>query len=331
MRTGVLNVVLPLVFILVVSAPGKAPAAEVRLEQAQRLFGQGDFDPALRALDAVVSDGGEPRTLARVHLLRGQIFAVRQDFVRAEEAFTRALESDARAELDPARVDPTIVKLLESVRSRLTGTLVAESTPVGAVVWLDGVEVGKTPLTLSVPVGNHTVEAGWADAPKQAANIVVRARQEARVQWLKTAGGPAAPPGFLVERPLRPFGELRGAFEPYVSGVLQGGLELGGGAELDFFRLGLWFRLYPVFRVTPRFQFALPVHEQVNVLLEVAVPFAVFPNFNVGLEGSGGAEWNPYRFFGMFVMFGGRHFFIGADADARTSFLLTGGVRLRLP
>lgn len=316
------------------AAPAPKPLTdEARLEQGQKLFNQGDFDAALKVLDAAAADGGDPKVMEKVHLLRAQSYAARQDFVRAEEAFTQALEANPDAALDPARVDPTVVKLLESVRARLTGTLVINSTPPGATVLLDGRAAGLAPLTLSPNVGKHRVEARWGDGPKQALEVQVHPRREARVEWVQVAGPetPVKRDDLFQERPLRPFGDLRGNFEAYTSGALGGGLELGGGVELSWFRLGAFFRLYPQFWVTPRFQFALPVHAEFNVLLEAAVPIAIGGGFGVGIAGGAGAEWYPLKWFGLYALFGGQHFFVRTMNNSVTAFTLNGGVRLRLP
>lgn len=312
--------VLPLVLMLLAATP-----AQKGLEQGQKLFNQGDFDGAMKVLDATVSQGAENAVLSKLQLLRGQVFAARQDFSRAEEAFTRALEADSDAELDPARVDPTVVRILESVRSRLTGTLVIESAPAGAVVLVDENEVGKTPVTRSVSAGKHKVEVRWGTSTPQTTELLVKARQETRLHVMGAES--TAANDWVVGRPFRPFGDLRGSFEPPVGGAVSGGLEIGGGVEISWFRLGAYFRVYPYFWVTPRFQFAVPVHPNFNVLLEVAVPFSIGGGFNVGLGGSGGAEWYPFKFFGVYAMFGGQHFFV----RDWTSFIVNGGVRLRLP
>ncbi len=329
------GVLLPLVLSLLTAAPApKTPplSDEARLEQGQKLFNQGDIDAALKMLDAAAADGGEPAVMEKVHLLRAQSFAARQDFVRAEEAFALALEANPDVALDPARVDPTVVKLLESVRSRLTGTLVVNSTPVGATVLLDGRAAGLAPLTLTPVVGKHKLEAQWGDGPRQAIELQVRPRRESRVEWVQSAAPSAPQQGtLLVERPVRPFGDLRGAFEASTSSALGGGLELGGGIELSWFRIGAFFRLYPQFWVTPRFQFALPVHEEFNVLLEAAVPFSIGGGFGVGISGAGGAEWYPFKWIGFYALFGGRHFFLRDMNNDRTAFIVNGGVRLRVP
>lgn len=311
---------LPLLLVLLTASP-----ASKGLEQGQKLFNQGDFDGAMKVLDATVQQGAEAPVLSKLQLLRGQVFAARQDFSRAEDAFSKALEADSNAELDPARVDPTVVRILESVRSRLTGTLVVESSPGGALVSIDGVELGKTPLTKSVSAGKHQVEVRWGASTPQKSELSIKAKSETRLHVMGAES--TAANDWLVGRPLRPFGDLRGSFEPQVNGYVGGGLEIGGGVELSWFRLGAYFRVYPYFWVTPRFQFAVPVHPNFNVLLEVSVPFAIGGAFNVGLGGAGGAEWYPFKFFGVYAMFGGQHFFV---RDA-TSFIVTGGARLRLP
>ena len=172
---------------------------------------------------------------------------------------------------------------------------------------------------------NDCVEVRWGASTPQKSELSIKAKSETRLHVMGAES--TAANDWLVGRPLRPFGDLRGSFEPQVNGYVGGGLEIGGGVELSWFRLGAYFRVYPYFWVTPRFQFAVPVHPNFNVLLEVSVPFAIGGGFNVGLGGAGGAEWYPFKFFGVYAMFGGQHFFV---RDA-TSFIVTGGARLRLP
>jgi hypothetical protein len=335
-----LSAAVPLIALLLTGPVGtKAAKAEApRLEQGQKLFASGDFDGALRALDAAAVEGGDAATLEKVHLLRAQCFAARQDFTRAEEAFALALDANPDVTLDPARVDPTVVKLLESVRARLTGTLQVNSTPSGATLFLDGKAGGVAPQNLAVPAGKHKLEARWGEGPLQAIELQVRPRKETRIEWVKGAATevPGAT-GLITERPIRPFGDLRGMFEPATSGSIGGGLELGGGFEVSYFRVGLWARLYPYFGITPRFQFALPVFQTstgkgVGVLLEVSVPLSFLPTgFGVGFGGAGGVEYYPLQWMGVYVMIGGRYHFLWPMRNDDTAFTATAGVRLRLP
>ena len=335
-----LSAAVPLVALLLMAPPvTRAARADVpRLEQGQKLFAQGDFDGALKMLDAAAAEGGDATTLEKVQLLRAQCLAARQDFARAEEAFALALEANPDTTLDPTRVDPTVVKLLESVRTRLTGSLIIGSTPPGATLLLDGKAAGVAPQTIAVPAGKHKLEARWGEeGALQALEFQVRPRREVRVEWVQGAAAPSTPGnGLLVERPIRPFGDLRGMIEPASTGFVTGGLELGGGIELSWFRIGLFARLYSNFGIMPRFQLALPVLDNVNVLLELSLLMNFLPpspegSFGLGIGGGGGAEYYPLKWIGGYVLIGGRHHFLWPERNDTTAFTATAGVRLRIP
>ncbi len=327
-----LSAAVSLVALLLTAPVTKAARPDApKLEQGQKLFNQGDVDGALKMLDAAAIDGGDPATLEKIQLLRAQCLAARQDFVRAEEAFALALDANPETTLDPTRVDPTVVRILESVRARLTGTLVVGSTPPGATLLVDGKPAGAAPQTIAVPAGKHKVEAKWGEGPLQAMELQVRPRRETRLEWVQ--GISAAPGGDLLEpRPIRPFGDLRGVLEPATSGFVSGGIELGGGIEVSWFRIGLFARLFPNFGVTPRFQLALPVLKTLNVLLEVSLPINFLTTgLGLGIGGGGGAEYYPLQWIGAYVLIGGRHHFLWPGRNDETAFTATGGVRLRVP
>jgi hypothetical protein len=302
----------------------------------QKLFNQGDFDAALRALDAAVLEGGDPGLLEKVHVLRAQCFAARQDFVRAEEAFGLALDANPDVSLDPARVDPTVVKLLEAVRQRLVGSVFLGSTPAGALLELDGKPAGRAPLSLQVSAGTHKVAARWDDGTLKDVEIQVRPRREVRVEWVELAHpAPSVPKNVSpLDRPVRPFGDLRGVLEiPSNQGAhVTGGIDLGGGFEFSVLRVALYARLFPNFGVVPRFSFVLPVLDRVSAKLELAVPVQfISPSIGLGVSGTGGAEYYPLDWIGIHLAIGGRHYFLWPNRNDPTAFIAEGGVRLRLP
>ncbi len=332
---------LALMTAIVLAAPGGAGGKASRLELGVRSFNQGEFDLALKNLDAAAAEGGDAATLEKIQLLRAQSFAARQDFARAEEAFSLALEANPEASLDPARVDPTVVKILDSVRARLTGTLVISSTPSGAMVTLDRRPVGVTPQTLSLAVGKHHLEAKWGESkPVAATDVQIRPKKELHVEWVQGAAEKVASVE-PKERPIRPFGDLRGVFEVPSNrdAFVTGGLELGGGIEFSYFRLGLWARFFPFFGLVPRFSFVLPVHEKINIFLEVQAPLWITgqpatglgrPTTSFGLGGSGGVEYFPLTWIAAFAQLGGQHLIFTGRNDP-TAFLLSAGARMRLP
>lgn len=332
-------------------AKGEAKPEGTKLEQGQRRFAEGDFEGALKALDEAAQAGGDDATLEKVHLLRAQCFAARQEFMRAEEAFALALEANPEASLDPSRVDPTLVKLLDSVRARLSGTLVLESTPPGAQVSIDGKPAGATPLTQTVPVGRRRLEARWGDGEAQAAqaaksDVLVKPHRETRAAWVQGPGVQAPPPVCPAcpecpkapegpqPRPLRAFADVRGGVElPSNPGAyVAGGFEAGGGVEFWWLRAGLWAKLFPSFGLVPRLAFAMPVQEKVTLVVEAGVPVAFLPaGTGIGVSGTGGAEFYPVRWLGFWAALGARHFFTWPGRNDPTAFTVTGGVRLRMP
>lgn len=328
----------PLLALLLLAAPGRPTRPpEGRLEQGQRLFTSGDFEAALKALDAAAQESGEPATLERVHLLRAQCFAARQDFGRAEEAFALALEANPEAALDPARVDPTVVKLLDATRARLQGTLTVVSHPAGAEVTVDGRAASAAPLSLQLGVGRHRLEARWPEGEPAAAEVLVRPRRDTRVEYVQgPARGVAAPaPQGPEQRRVGPIGDFRFAPEfsltPMVNPILP--LELAAGVEFSWFRATVAVRVYPKLGLTPRFAFALPVLEQLGVVLELGMPVMFGTSLGVlelGIAANVGLEYFPLRWAGLFAMVGGRYYLIRPANDA-TALDATVGLRFRMP
>jgi len=313
----------PLLVALVLAGP---PAKGTRLDQAQRAFASGDYDGALKLLDPM-QDASDTATLEKVQLLRAQCFAAQQNFSKAEDAFTQALEANPESSLDPAKVDPSVVKVLDSLRARLTGELVVTST-TSAQISVDGKVLGATPVSGPFGIGRHKVEAKIGDKVALA-DAVIYVHRPTQVVFAQVAGDGAGPPVAEPPSKLHPFGDLRGIWEPQLGG---GGLELGGGVELPFTRLGISARLYPEFECTLRAGLVVPVHPLLNAYLEVEVPMLFRSGVEVGLGGVGGAEFLFSRWAGVFLQFGGRHFFSDIpDLNLPTWFVMAGGVRLRLP
>ena len=329
-----MTVVAPLIAMLLTAPPARLPKTPegTRLEIGTRLFNSGDFETALKALDAAALEGGDAATLERVHLLRAQCFAARQDFARAEEAFALALDANPEATLDPGRVDPTVVRVLDSVRARLTGTVVVSSTPAGATVLVDGTVRGVAPLTLPLGVGRHRLEAKWGEGELARTEVQVRPRREMRVEWVQAAPALVPMNDAPERRKLGPTGDFR--FAPEFSTFRDADptlpLELSGGVELTYYRITLAVRLYPNFGLTPRFTFALPVTALLGVVIEAGVPFEFFPSVALGLSGGAGVEVYPVRWFSGFVLLGGRHYFL-TDFNDATALTATVGARLRMP
>jgi hypothetical protein len=327
-------------FLVAAAGGGKT----TKLEQGQKAFNQGEFDAALRLLDQAASEAQDPSALEKVHLLRGQCFGARQDFARAEEAFALALEANPEAALDPARVDPSLVKVLDALRARTKGTLVIRSTPEGAELKLDGAPFGKAPKTEAVPIGRHKLEIQYAGAPAVTSEVVVRTRGVTSVEAVQAPSVAGMPSDAPTERKVRPFADVRGMFE---SGTPEGGLEVGGGIEVPWVRLAVMVRVVAFFEIIPRVSLVVPLPipmpagmdaksiftPHLSAFIEAEVPIAIDQAVGVGLGGAAGAEWGPWKWLGLYAQLGGRYFFTvyNSCCTTRGRFTASGGVRLRLP
>jgi hypothetical protein len=327
--------------IAVALAPAPAPAVKgTRYEQGQKLFNQGDFEAALKQLDLAAQEERDPAVLERLHLLRGQAFSARQDFMKAEDAFGLALEANPEASLDPARVDPTVVKLLESVRTRLAGTLVLNATPSTATLLLDGKPLGPAPQTVQASIGRHKVEARFGDEAVPPVEFVLKARREVRVEFVQGKPPPPVivtpPPTVPEEKPIRPMGEVRGVFEvpPKPGADTAGAIEIGGGLDTKFVRAGVAVRLFPYFGVVPRIALVVPAVGNLNAFVELQVPiWLTRPSggIGVGVGGAAGVEYWVVPFIGAFAQVGGHYLILNPMRGDSTAFVASAGVRLRAP
>lgn len=306
------------------------PSKLSKLEQGQKAFADGDYSAALKALDAAALEGAD---LEKVQLLRAQCFAAQQDFGRAEEAFALALEANPEASLDPARVDPSVVKVLDGLRQRTRGTVKVTSTPPGAQVFVDGKESGVAPVDVVTGIGRHKVEAKWPGGATAPGEVLVRGRRETYlvlVQGPVVATGPANPePPDQTGFGIHPFADVRGILE--TGGGIYGAMEIGGGIELKYFRAGVHLRLVPNFGATVRAALVVPVIDKLSAFVEGEVPMIFGSSIAVGLGANGGAEWHLFKFIGVFLQVGGRHFFDNPIFINNDRFEGTLGVRLRLP
>src|SRR5215471_16560974 len=185
----------PAILLFVASAEPSAgdSQAAAKLQMAQAEFNRADFQGALKTLDAAASQASDEKLLAKIHLLRGQCFAAVQNFVAADAAFTKALENDPEASLDAAKVDPTVVRMLESLRSHMRGELRVDADQPGAEVSIDGRPAGAAPLAVPISIGRHVVEAKTADGKLAAREeVVVHSKKSADLHLAMRPPGSAA-------------------------------------------------------------------------------------------------------------------------------------------
>ena len=352
--------------LLALSAQQSKKPGAGRLASAQADFNRGDFTAALKDLDLAVMETGDEQLLSKVHLLRGQCYGAQRDLVKAEQAFEKALENDPEAKLDPTRVDPSLVTMLEGLRERMQGDLEVR-TDRPAKIAFDGKPIGLSPVKASVSIGRHKLEAHTGDGKYSAVSSVVIAARRTTTVDMELAevrrgddtppnpprggdgrggdgrggegrGGdaratdPAAPGQASSFQVLggRPLADLRLGVDPLnLFTVPQ--LEVGFGAEWPYLRASAHLRFLPSFGLTPRGGFWVPVMDQLRAHVELELPI-IFPvgaeQLQLGLGGSGGAEYFFIKWLSAFAEIGARNFFLPA---ARVEVTIQAGARMRLP
>ncbi len=321
----------PAILLLIATAEPTAgdSQASAKLQMSQAEFSRGDFEGALRTLDSAASQASDEKLLAKIHLLRGQCFAAAQNFVAADAAFAKALENDPEASLDAAKVDPTVVRMVESLRTQLRGELRIQTDPRGATVSIDGRPAGTSPLHVPVSIGRHVVEAKSVDGKLSwREEVVIRVKKTTTAKFALREGGKEGA-GRRWSEQAKPTADLRLLLQPTAGDFF--GIEIGGGVEYQFLRLTLHANLYRNFGLTPRFALAAPVSERADIYISFEIPTILASPTLFGVGGSGGLEYKVSKWLGLFAEVGVRHFFTGSGTSSPNRLTLQPGLRLRIP
>lgn len=317
--------------LLVIAAPpipGKA-----KFTAAQSQFNRGAFDRSLELSEQAREEASDPKLLSQIHLLRGQTYGAMRDLVSAEAALAQALEQDPEATLDPNRVDPAVVSLLNGLRQRLRGTLVVTADKPNVKVTYDGRPVAAR---AQVPIGRHKVEVKTADGRFAGSReVVVRVGKVEQVSLtLEEVPQGAWAGGEDIGGPVlfgfgKPLADLRLQFDP-LQWAEGAGIEVGGGLQAQYLRASVHFRVFPQFGLTLRGALTVPVMERLRAYVELELPIIFYaPSVAIGLGGAGGVDYSINKWLGLFGQVGARHFFLTPFDDNRLT--LQGGARLRLP
>jgi hypothetical protein len=185
-----------------------APAQpSVLLEQGVQSFNLGKFRRSVILLRRALPRATDTAVQAKIHLYLGMNHVVMGQQIRAEEAFKEALRRDPSLTLDPAQTKEAILSLFRQVRETLKGRLDVRADRPGALVKIDGKELGSTPYTGELPVGKHEVyvavkELGQLFDPFEESVLVHAGRTHTVEAKLKAHSGllrvTSRPPGASV-------------------------------------------------------------------------------------------------------------------------------------
>ena len=124
----------------------------------------------------------------------------------------RVLAEGYREHVETLSISPRRVARVNASLSEEPGSLLVQSSPAGAAIHLDGVEVGQTPLDIpQIETGEHNLVLRKPDYTESSQKIVVRSREQRRIQ---------------AELSILP-GSVRIVSEPKGATVIMGGKTLG--------------------------------------------------------------------------------------------------------
>ncbi len=119
-----------------------------------------EFSEALRELRAIFPYLKDLSALERAHLDRGMTYQALGRDALARQEYRMVLLLHPNRKLDDALVSPLVVETFEEVRKNLftslKGSISVISKPAGAILNMDGKQVGRTPITVpGVIPGEH--------------------------------------------------------------------------------------------------------------------------------------------------------------------------------
>ncbi len=121
---------------------------------------EADFDRTISELREAVRLGLDQRAdLIQAHLYLGFAHIGKGQRMAAEAEFAKAIKVDPAMDLDPKLHATKIVAVFNETKERLVDSLTIVSVPGGAEVYLNGEDLGITPLKLNnVLIGEHTLK-----------------------------------------------------------------------------------------------------------------------------------------------------------------------------
>lgn len=137
-----------------------------QVESARTLLYGGEYERGLELVrNALIDlDKASPQVnpwpvMAQALLVQSQLLKNLERTKEMNEAYRQVLRIDPTFALDPDAYPPSTLQAFEAVRKEVTrarkATLVVQSTPPGASVFLDGKEVGKTPFRRALLPGSY--------------------------------------------------------------------------------------------------------------------------------------------------------------------------------
>jgi hypothetical protein len=145
----------------------------------------GVLDQALIELERLPPGNERWKTYADAQLIRGMALSTLRRREASDDAFRSVLRLEPKHVMSPDAFSPLFRQRFEKLRAELTRSrkvrLNVQSQPSAGGVFVDGIPLGHTPVTLELPPGNYQVIVGKTDAFSFPHAVALRADSVLRV------------------------------------------------------------------------------------------------------------------------------------------------------
>lgn len=194
--------------------PALADDPKATLKEGVRLVAYGEASAAITLLSNLSPTVDDPKVQGQIQLYLGLAHVQNGSVLNAEKALTFALICDPSIRLAPARFKPQLIKRLEDIRAQPRGRLAIQGES-NALVTLQGVPVGRLPVTLRLPLGEQTLKV-HLESGKPAKEVRVNVQRDKRlVVDLKATQQTPAVDQPMISKPVPP------ATRPVVSSAVK--------------------------------------------------------------------------------------------------------------
>jgi len=144
-----LAVLLAAVLITGNTKPSWAQSGAGDIELGRAMYQRGDFEQAVSLLKNALPAISDGKDKASAHLLLGMIYLAKGQADLAGEEFGHAVSLDPAKKLAPEKYPPGVIRLYDQARMRSLGSIVVQTDPSDADIYIDGELRGLSPLPVN--------------------------------------------------------------------------------------------------------------------------------------------------------------------------------------
>ena len=129
------------------------------VDRGRILYQRGEFQEAYNNLKNSLSVLSDSKDKAEAYLLMGVVHLAQDNSELAKEEFVTAVELNPERVLAPRNFRPGVIKLYNQARSSILGSIIIQTTPSDAWIYIDGVRKGLSPLPVdNILAGVHKLK-----------------------------------------------------------------------------------------------------------------------------------------------------------------------------